>query len=475
MKKNGFTLIVMTIISIIFFVAVGFDISPYLRGPAPYPPDWQWPYQFTNTVHKLWFPALVILGILCFYLYVEKLDERKIHKKQWLILIMAIFLHLFFQFSILFFSRAGIGVLLQRIIQPDMNGYFTTALSLKNIPQFLSTYNESVLNFPMHAAGHPPGSILFFWLINQISAVLTPLQNLVSVIRFSHQDIQTIWNALSVNQKLGAVISAGLIPLLSSLSLPVIFFLGKELYSIRTAVRSVFLSMTIPAIILFIPLSDVFFPLFFLLSFLVFIKGLRNKKYSLIFFSGLLFFFGLFFSMSLLPFIFIFLYFILLYSNKKKLDMQRALSYGISYILGFILLPFLLLILFQFDSLVIAKTLMSGLPKGRQYHVWIFYNLYDFFVFAGIPLFLFYAKIVWQKIKNHLFIAFTAMLLLLNFSGAVRGEVGRIWIPFMPVLVLFISSFLTDKLKLPKNYFAYVLLLQAVQILVMQEFWVPLW
>ena len=475
MKKNRLTLIVITIISFIFFFSIGFDISPYLRGPAPYPPDWRWPYQFTNTISKLWFPALTIVGLLFFFFYIEKLDEREINKKQWVILAAAIFLHFLFQFSILFFSRAGIGVLLQRIIQPDMNGYFTAALSIKNIPQFLSTYNESVLSFPMHATGHPPGSILFFWLVNQLSAVLTPLQSFISSIRFSHQDVQLIWNALSLNQKFGAFVSTSLIPLFSSLSLLLVFVLGKELYSVRAAIRSVFLFMTIPAIVLFVPLSDVFFPLFFLLSFWVFLKGLRDKKLLLIFLSGILFFLGLFFSMSLLPLLLLFAYFIFLYSYKKKLNMQKLLSFGFAYVLGLVILPFLLFVLFQFNSLAVAKTLISWLPKGRQYHVWILYNLYDFFVYTGIPLFLLYVKMILSKVKDHLFIAFTIMLLLLNFSGAVRGEVGRIWIPFMPVLVLFIANFLTYRLKFSKNYFAYILFLQAVQIVIMQEFWVPLW
>jgi len=476
MKKNAPILIAIAIFSFIFFIAIGVDFSPLLRGPAPYPPDWQWPYLFTNTIHRLWFPAIMVVIMVLFVLQIEKYSDNNIDKKRVIFLFFAVVLHFLFQMGVLFFSRAGIGVLIQRIIHPDMNGYFTTALSVNNISQFLATYNNSVLGFAMHATGHPPGSILFFWLVNQLSVLLIPLQHLVSSIHFSHSDVQAIWQTLTLSQKTGAVASAGLIPLLSSLSLPLLYVLGKELYSVRAGIRAVFLYMVVPSITLFIPLSDVFFPLFSLSSFLLLVKGLKEKKEPMIFFSGLVFFIGLFFSTSLLPLSVLFGYFILLYSYKKKtLGINAVLFKGIPYALGLLVLPVILFLFFNFNSLDVAKTLMKGLPKGRLYHVWVFYNLYDFFVFTGIPLFLLYLKMLWDRVKDHLFIAFTIMLLLLNFSGAVRGEVGRIWMPFMSMLVLFVSSFLTKNLKISRNHFACIVILQAIQILVMQEFWVPLW
>ncbi|MBI3366014.1 glycosyltransferase family 39 protein [Candidatus Roizmanbacteria bacterium] len=476
MKKNFATLLLITIISFIFFTAIGFDVTPYLRGPGIYPPDWRWPYQFTNTIGTLWFPAIIIFSILCFYLYLEKISENQINKQQGIILFLIVILHMLLQISILFFSRAGIGILLQRIIHPGMNGYFTTALSIKSIPQFLTTFNQNVLSFPMHATGHPPGSILFFWLINKFAVILIPFPTIISSIHFSHQDIQSIWQLLTLDQKTGAIIAAGLIPFLSSLSIPLIFLLGKVFYSVRATIRSVFLYMIIPSVILFIPLSDVFFPLFFLSSFLVFIQGLSKKNSVYLFLSGILFFVGLFFSMSLLPLLFLFIYFIIFNSHKqRKINIKKLIHYSFILMGGLLILPILLFMFFHFNSFEVAKTLISGLPKGRQYHVWFFYNLYDFFVFVGIPLSILYLKMIFLRIKDHLFIAFTIMLFLLNFSGTVRGEVARIWLPFISILVLFLSSFVTDSLKMNRKYFICVLLLQAAQLLVMQEFWVPLW
>lgn len=67
------------------------------------------------------------------------------------------------------------------------------------------------------------------------------------------------------------------------------------------------------------------------------------------------------------------------------------------------------------------------------------------------------------------------MIIILNFSGSVRGETGRIWIPYVPFMVLVTTKFIADKIKFSNKLFAGVLILQALQILVMQEFWVMLW
>lgn len=451
---NKTIVIVTTIILLIFIFLIGLDVFPFLRGPAPYPPDWQWPYQFKNTLNKIWLPFLIIFGILAAGWYLENKTEKKIEKKQWAILVGLILLSFIFQFSILFFSRSGIFVLLHRIINPYLNGYFTTSLPITNIAYFLQTYNQKVLSFYMHATGHMPGSILFFWVINKVVYYLPFLNNLSSNFSPSHTDVRLIWNSLQPYEKTGAVLSAFFIPLLSSLSLAPLYFIAKHLYGIRTAIRASFLYMVIPSLVLFIPISDVFFPIFFLVSFFYFLK----KNYFL---SGVIFSLGLFFSLSLLPLLFIFI----------LIDRKNV----IQFLTGLVTLPVFLFLFFQFNMIEVSRTLMKGLPVNRSYPVWVFYNLYDFFIFSGIPILVLFIIALIKRTEDILFWAFAFMILALNFSGSVRGETGRIWIPFVGPLILVVANFLTNKLKFSKNIFLYLVFLQAIQILTMQEFWVTLW
>ena len=118
--------ILIASITFLFCLAIGFDITPLLRGPAPYPPEWQWEYFFVNTLSKIYLPLLIIFLLLGFFWISEtkKIFETKTKR----FLLVLIFLSFLLQMSILFFSRSGVPVLVHRIINPDLNSYFTASL-----------------------------------------------------------------------------------------------------------------------------------------------------------------------------------------------------------------------------------------------------------------------------------------------------------------------------------------------------------
>ncbi len=459
MSFNQKLVISILTISLVFFLVIAFNLSPYLRGPGEWPPDWRWPYLFVNTISRIWAPLIVM--ILIFYLFYFL--EKKGKLDQLATLVLLVILSYLFQLSILYFGRSGIFVLIHRIINPDLNGYFTEAVKIKNLSEFLASYQKNVLNFSMHATGHPPGSILFFWLIGKTVNFLPFIRNFAANLIPQHQDVKTIWDSLNMNQRTTAIFSAFFIPFLGSLNIIPLFYLSKNLFNTKTALRTVFLAIFIPALILFTPLSDVFFPLFFLTSFLFFVKSIKKNNQFQVFISGLIFSFGLFFSLSLLPLSFIYFYYLI---KNKRLSLSFLTGISVFY---------LILFFTGYNVFNVANTLMTGLPKHRPYLIWTFYNLYDFFVFTGIPVALTYLAFIFRKTKEPLSISFTAMLLLLNFSGAVRGEVGRIWLPLMFPLVMITGNFLNNKLKLTTKPFLLILFVQAIQVIVIQEFWVTLW
>lgn len=467
-------------LTILICIVIGYDFVPFLRGPAPYPPDWQWEYLFVNTVHKLWVPAFFIAAILFFAFFLEKRSESVIKRHEIKILLACMLLFFILQLAISYFSRAGIGVLVNRIINPDMNGYFTAANSIENIPLFLATFNEQVLSLPQHAQGHPPGAILFFWAIEHLLRPFTSLFSFLESLPVSHDDVLLTWQGLSLSEKMTALFTAVGIPFLAGFSPVLVYYIGKYLYSVRVGIRSAFLLMTIPSMLLFIPINDVFLPLFPLASFLWFIQGMREEKKYKLLLSGFIFSVGLFFSLSIVPLLFIFAVYLCLIKN-----IQSIVSNGLVFSSGLILLPLVLFLFFTYNTIIVSQTLLSGLPEYRQYWTWVVFNLIDFFIFLGIPLCIFFCMVLFHlgknvlkaKIKREdlLSIGFICMLFLLNISGAVRGEVARIWIPFYPFLALILAWFLTKEIKIKSSIFLLILFLQFVQVLVMQEFWVMLW
>jgi len=466
------------LLTTIFSLSIAFDLSPYLRGPAPYPPDWRWSYLFINTFSKLWFPLTIAVSILFVVYITEEMQLKTIFKNKFIALIVLVLLSLLFQLSVIYFSRAGLGVLLHRIIDPNLNGYFTTSLHIKNITIFLKNYSQNVLSYSMHAQGHPPGAILFFYFINSIFKLLPSLN--INTLNINHKDVDLIWKSLSVYQKETALFSSIFIPVLSSLVLIPLYFVGELLYGARAGLRASYLYIFVPSVVLFIPINDVFIPLISTTSFAIFLYALKRENNFYLALSTFIFSLGLFFSLSVLPLILIFLFFLFYYLYKKRISLKAVLY----FVIGLLLLPFCLIV-FGINSLDLVKVLLSGLPKGRKYTTWLFYDLYDFFIFSGIAYLLTFSlqitrilKVLFLKRKikiDILLFSFTFMLFALDLSGSVRGEVARIWLPFYSFLVIIIAGFITNFLNFSKKQIIFFLLLQFMQIIVMQEFWVTLW
>ncbi len=478
MKPKIF-LIISSILTIIFVVAVALDFSPYLRGPAPYYPDWRWEYNFVNTYPKIWAPIIVAVSIIFLFYKTEKKNWITKYKSRVILFFAA--LSYIFQYSLLFANRAGINGLLSRIINPDINGYFTTALKVYEIPDFLKNYNSNVLSFSMHAQGHPPLAILFFYWIDQFFKVFSFLNSSLVTISPTTHSINIIWSSLLPNEKMSALFLTLFLPFLVSITTILLYFVSEKLYGPASAIRALVLYIFIPSVVLFIPINDSFIALFPLLSLLILLRSFESKNRLLLSLSGFVFATGIYFSISLLPLILIF---ILLITTKLKFKAVAITKQLFFFLLGTFIIPVALWVVFKFDSIQMFQILMKGLPESRNYTTWIFYNLYDFFIFLGIPLafsfmVLFYkttrnilAK-QWKKI-DVLFLAFSIMILVVNFSGSVRGEVARIWIPFVPFFILAIISFF-KKIEYSTKKFILLLTLQILLTLAINQYWVTFW
>ncbi len=473
-------LVFIICLTLFLSLCIGFDLSPYLRGPAPYPPDWRWDYLFVNTYDKIWFPLVVTLVALFAYIKLDGSRKKWSLTKEVKTILILIVISVVFQFAVLYFNRAGISVLLHRIINPDLNGYFSSSLRINDLGAFFRNFNDIVLTLDQHAQGHPPFSILLFWLINKFFLITPFLYEIVEKINPSRGDVLQMWKALLPNEKLGALFSTVLIPFLTSLIIYPLYKISKKLYGRSVALRTGFSYIFIPGVVLFVPINDVFISLFPLFSFWIFIEAISRSSKKLFILSGLLFSVGLFFSLSLLPLLVVFV----MYSVPFLWRKSELVGFG--FLLsgfGLLVIP-VLLSFFGFNSVQVLFTIMSGLPENRYYFPWVFYNLYDFFIFFGIGFSFIYFYMIGSMIKNRklkkldlVFLGTFTMLLVLDLSGSVRGEVGRIWIPFMPFLLLPVINFVSTKkgLNFSRNEFVIFILAQCALLLVVNEYWVTLW
>lgn len=471
--KKLLTIILIT--CFVLFLFVGFDVFPLLRGPG----DWRLPYLYINTVSRA-FPSLILILIVVYiFSRIDRFRDNEIGKREKFFLPLLVILGFLFQISILYFSRAGISVLLSRIIQPEANGYFTASLDIKNLSDFLKDYNSLLSTFSIHSSQHPPGATIMFYALGNFFNLFPFFNNFVDKLSISTKPIVEIWLSLLPNQKTAAIASSLLIPLFSSLVLIPLYYLFKVYRDTRIALRGVFLYLFIPSLVLFIPLPDVYFPLFSIMSFLFLTLALRKKKRFYLFLSGVILSLGIFFSLSFLSFILMFLIYIFLQNIK---NIRVAIVNSFAFLIWIALFYFLAYLFFGYNFIDVFYTIHRKLMNTidhRSYFVWIFFNFIEFLLFAGIPIFtsLIYAiKKNYLILKNNaLFLSLIITLLFLNFSGRVRGESSRLFIPFLPFLILLVATFLTKEYHFKTKHFLIIYLLQAIQILIMQEFWVILW
>ena len=263
-----------------------------------------------------------------------------------------------------------------------MNGYFTASLNVKNVGKFLTDYQKNVLSFSQHARGHPPGIILFDYIVNNTFSIFPQLEHRVDAISPKRPDMKTLWQSLKWNQKLGAISLGFIIPLVSLIAIFPIYFLGKYLYGVRTGIRAAILYGFIPSVSLFNPLPDGLFAFFSILAIYLFVKGIKRMDYMPFFLAGLVLSIGIFFSLSLLPIILmLFLFSVISFWMKKNSYAPLRL---LLFTAALIICPLSLFLLFNYNTLSVGETIVKGLAP-RSYIIWLFFNIYDFFMFAGVP------------------------------------------------------------------------------------------
>ncbi len=469
-------LILVALISGLFFIAFALNLSSILRGPDDLIFESHWPYYFVNTVSKIWFPILVSILIIGFYFFFEKRINKLSLKKEILFLMILVILLFVFQIALVYFSRFGIGVLFRRIADPGINGYFTASLHIQSIPDFLYNYPKLLItSLPQHSRGDPPGPILFMYLIvNFFKAFPVLYAGIINNLNSSVGDSKALWLSLQDFQKFSALFLGFFMHFISSLVIIPFYYLLKNLSNKIVALRGVVMFGLIPSFVFFPLFFDPFYVAFPILTFLFLVLGFKGKNNKFYFLAGFIFSIGLFFNLALLPlFLFLGLLFVLI-------RLEARLKILLSFIFGLTVVPFLLLFI-GYNSLYSGLVLLQS-QTPRSYLDWVIYNPYDVFVFLGIPLSLIFLTVSYKIFKTEklnlfkkILISFWVMFIALVLSGTSRGEVGRIWIFLMFIPIGILAYFVTENWRYSKFKIVFILILLVIQCLVLEEFWVPIW
>ncbi len=331
-------------------------------------------------------------------------------------------------------------------------GYVDCADQIEHLSAFFAPYVDVLSRMPRpgHCLSHPPGGVLFFWLIERVLRGLAPSQ-LAGLI--SYQRAAGVANASpGVEVKhLAGMIGGELILLWSACVVVPCYFIARR---VAGPARALFLSsfgVLIPSIVLVSPQLDQVYAMLSATVLACALEGTATRPRLFGLLAGLTLAVAIFFSYGV--WILIAPLALLLIGsavvaarNGNRARVRRILTVGLSGAAATAGFWGLLWYGAGFDvpkALEIARHAHLGLTEERPYEVWSILNLVDFLQHLGPPLALSAALCCVRsrpdgqsKVINWYFILFWVTILSLDATGWTRGEVGRLWTCLVPLALV---------------------------------------
>ena len=485
MKRRLF-LAGLTVITMTLVIGVLTDVFPGLRGPQPDSNVWHWPYGLRPWTQ--WWPALLagagFLLILGWWL------RRKNGSRWETAVILSLFATFVFglQLGLVYADRPHVAAeLVDRTLAVQTNGYFWTAAHIDDLDATLRHYPTVMPIFESeHAQTHPPGLIianratitfLTHWpgLAERIAQWVRPLRC---------TDLWLLDQATAVVATLG--IWAYLPLLFAAATIFPAYGLARS-FSNDSASKLAVTAGIVPSLLLFAPLPDQLFAFLSLLIVLAFHLGWQKQKNRSFFLAGLLLSISTFMSVGNAAILLLLGVYALLKLWQKPVKWSRILTWGGFFLAGLASIWLVYWLGWGVPPWEIVQTGMSQhfnlVTSQRDYSTWLAYNLLDLALFTGVPAiaaFILMITAVPQIIRQHslsnasiLAVSTAILILLLDFSGSTRGEVGRIWLFFMPLILISASSFLEQWLPSWRQQWGWAGL-QLASVLALGFAWQPM-
>jgi hypothetical protein len=152
-----------------FLLATAGDRVPLLRGPAPYPPEWQWPLREGDATGSLW-PALLVVMAILMLLAASATARARVRPEdaRAILLLGASMVGLALPIALAALEPGGaLPTIFGRVAYRTATSYYTVAISpdAADPLEFIRRHDELLPTFrkgAKHAATHPPGPVLVY-------------------------------------------------------------------------------------------------------------------------------------------------------------------------------------------------------------------------------------------------------------------------------------------------------------------------
>jgi hypothetical protein len=449
---------VILLASLVVLVSVPFDLIPILRGPAPYPPEWQWAYRADGPARPLLLaaaPALALLALLT----ASGLPWARRHPVagRRALLVGAVLLGAGLQIGLLAREPGSpLRTLLSRTRSRSFTSYHAVAISpqARDPLSFLRRHAErlpELAGSAKHAATHPPGPVLYYRALVALCEASPSLTDaLLDAAGLPEREFRP---PATRPARAAALLGALLLGLLGALTAWPVARLARSLgVEGLAASRLGLLWALLPGPALMTPQFDqaLALPVTAATALLLTAGSGHEARPWRAILAGLLGGVAIFTSYGAAAFLAIGGVAALAAAGRKAgLRRSAGLAAVAVLVAGFAALG--LPALLGHEPLRALGTALSihrdTYTTPRSYLLWLVFNPLDLALFLGVPVaaagLLFLPQVVRPSsgqaprdpMDRFRLVLFAGVVLLIA-TGLTRGEVGRLWIPLMPLLLV---------------------------------------
>jgi len=448
-------------VSVLFLAGAAGDRLPWLRGPAPYPPEWQWPLREAAR-GRPWPVVLAALAVVALLAASAARRARAApHRAGRLLLAAGSLLGLLLPLTLVAAEPEGaLPALFGRVAYRTATSYFTVALSPEadDPIEFLRRHDALLPSFrkgAKHAATHPPGPVLVYrGLLGLCDRAPALTRAVLSVAGLPEANPRRPRPEHSASARAAGVLGALLTLAAAVATAWPVAALARDLgCGPLAAARIGVLWTVLPGPVVMLPQFDQALALPVALSAVALVRALSAEGGRAIAWSAAA---GLAGGAAVA----------LSYGAPAFLALAGTAALCAAVAVGAPLLRALgrcTLAAGVTAALFLAPALVGHHPiasatealrihrefftEPRSYGVWLAFDPLDLAVFLGLPVAASLALALVRALRrlaararlqrDEAFrLGAAAALVLLVLSGQTRGEVGRIWIPVMPVLLV---------------------------------------
>ncbi len=463
-------------------LAVYFHL-PYINGPKG-PKQWLWPYMHRDIFLESWLSAMWRLALGGLMIGgTAWLVGRRIRQgttRQWLGLLALFLWGVFFVWtSLATATSGGLGRAARIVRSPTWTSYLNLAQWIRDGRQpplavTLERYAEMIPDFPLHARTHPPGLVLSSYgllrLFDNYPALSTALAKLYEKIG---ADPESVGVEQLTPDEVTAVTLACLVVVVGQLAVFPIFWLvrrtvgetpgGGDMAAQRTAWVAAALWVHYPALVLMLPAFDLIYPALTLLCITFTMNGLSERPIAWGVALGLTFMTGVFLTFPLLLLAPLLILLAVLELSRRAgsfrpaalVEQTRLRNPGgrrlwvligttvvtclaVEAMLRYVFKIHLVQIFF---AAVHHQNTVELARLNRTFRIWVFYNIWDFLLFAGLGLaalalawFLRAFRDWWRNPAAMVpaLAVFPLMALIVDLSHQLSAETARVWLFLAP-------------------------------------------